>query len=44
MDLNNPQRHLVYSGTVGRKYGSEWRDVMLSLLDNLGKLFRFIVR
>jgi len=40
MDLNDSQRHLVHSGIVGRKYGSEWRDVMLSLLDNVGKLFR----
>lgn len=44
MDLFDPQRHLVYSGTVTRKYGSEWRDVTLYLLDNFGKLPRFVTR
>ncbi|KAF8312518.1 hypothetical protein DL93DRAFT_2229023 [Clavulina sp. PMI_390] len=34
MDLYDPQRHLVYSSAVGRRNGSDWRDVNLSLLDN----------
>lgn len=37
MDLYDPQRHLVHSGTVARRHGSEWRDVTLSLLDNFGQ-------
>lgn len=40
MDLYDPQRHLVYSGTAARKHGFEWRDLMLSLLDNFGMSYR----
>ena len=45
MDLYNPERHLVYAGTVWRKvraengFGSDkWQEVSAHLLDNFCEL------